>query len=273
MSSVQQGEARKDVLCRQLLGILRYCSYWEISVKESSRSRSPRGTTVQQDWRAWLPEEKAAVFHKQESHLESLYNMFSVSLDEAIGLSLGGFRAKSLRALSMTSELCKLLTGPLTGMLRALREHAKHYGTIPNAAPLDPANYQRHKGQRSARMSVLLNRVLLSQRLQFLHKVNTLEEMVEDLCKDFRMAAGDLADGVSLHPDHLWEEVGADHYDLNTCLREAIVLFKSFLVVLPVDQLGAFQKAVCEQSQVPASDLPTHQRVIRHRRTPAIAGE
>src|SRR2546430_15163836 len=32
----------------------------------------------------------------------------------------------------------------------------------------------------------LLNHVLLSQRLQFLHKVSTLMEMVEDLGKDFR---------------------------------------------------------------------------------------
>jgi hypothetical protein len=242
-------------------------------LRDSSRSPLPRGISVQQDWRAWLPEEKAVVFHNQELHLESLYNMFSVSLDEAIGLRHGGFLANSLKALSMSSELCGLLTCPLAGMLRALREHAKHYGTIPNAAPLDPANYQRHKGQRSARMSVLLNRVLLSHRLQFLHKVNTLVEMVEDLCKSFRLAAGKLTDGVSLHPEQLWEEVDADHYDLNTCLRESIVLFKSFLVVLPVDQLGAFYKTVREQSQVPVSNLPTPQRAIRHRRMSAIAGE
>jgi hypothetical protein len=242
-------------------------------VKGSSRSPLPRGTSVQQDWRAWLPEEKAVVFHKQELRLEALYNMFSVSLDEAIGLKHRGFLAKSLQALGMTSELCGLLTCPLAGMLRALREHAKHYGTIPNVAPLDPANYQRHKGQRSARMSVLLNRVLLSHRLQFLHKVNTLEEMVEDLCKDFRTAIGDLTEGVSVRPERLWEEVEAEHYDLNTCLREAIVLFKSFLVVLPVDQLGAFQETVSEQSQVPASNLPTSHRVFRHRRMSAIAGE
>jgi hypothetical protein len=242
-------------------------------LKDSSRTPLPRGTSVQQDWRAWLPEEKAVVFRDQESLLESLYNMFSVSLDEAIGLRQGGFRLKSLQALSMTSELCGLLTCPLAGMLRALRQHAKHYGTIPNAAPLDPANYQRHKGQRSARMSSLLNRVLLSHRLQFLHKVNTLEEMVEDLGRDFRLAAGDLTDGVSVHPEQLWEDVDADHYDLNTCLREAIVLLKSFLVVLPVDQLVAFQDTVCEQSRVPASNLPASQQVIRHRRISAIAGE
>lgn len=251
----------------------RSCSNRGIFVKECSGSLSPRGTTVQQDWRAWLPEEKAVVFHKQESHLESLYNMFSVSLDEAIGLRLGGFQVKSLKVLGITSELCKLLTCPLAGMLRALREHAKHYGTTPNTAPLDPANYQRHKGQRSARLSSLLNRVLFSQRLQFLHKVNTLEEMVEDLGEDFRTATDDLTEGVSVHPEQLWDEVNADHYDLNTCLREAIVLFKSFLVVLPVDQLGAFQNSVCEQSRVAASNLPTPQRVIRHRRMRAIAGE
>ena len=242
-------------------------------MKDRSRSPLPRGTSVQQDWRAWLPEEKAVVFRNQESLLESLYNMFSVSLDEAIGLRHGGFRFKSLQALGMTSELCGLLTSPLAGMLRALREHAKHYGTVPNAAPLDPANYQRHKGQRSARMSGLLNRVLLSHRLQFLQKVNTLEEMVEDLCKDFRLAAGDLTDGVSVHPEQLWEEVDADHYDLNTCLREAIVLLKSFLVVLPVDQLVAFQKTVFEQSQAPLTNLPASQQVIRHRRISAIASE
>ena len=242
-------------------------------MKDSGRSPLPRGISVQQDWRAWLPEEKAVVFHKHELHLESLYNMFSVSLDEAIGLSHGGFRTKSLKALRMASELCKLLTCPLAGMLRALREHAKHYGTIPNAAPLDPANYQRHRGQRSARMSALLNRVLLSHRLQFLHKVHTLEEMVEDLGKDFLMAASDLTDGVSVQPEQLWDEMNADHYDLNTCLRELIVLLKSFLIVLPVDQLGAFQKTVCEQSQVPASNLAPSQRVIRHRRMPAIAAE
>jgi hypothetical protein len=242
-------------------------------LKASSRSPLPRGTSVQQDWRAWLPEEKAVAFHNQESLLESLYNMFSVSLDEAIELKHGGFRAKSLRALGMTSELCGLLTCPLAGMLRALREHAKHYGTIPNAAPMDPANYQRHKGQRSARMSGLLNRVLLSHRLQFLLKVNTLEEMVEDLGKDFRTAAADLTDGFSAHPDQLWDEVDADHYDLNTCLREAIVLLKSFFVVLPVDQLAAFQKTVYDQSQDLASNLPASQRVIHHRRMPAIAGQ
>ncbi len=173
----------------------------------------------------------------------------------------------------MASELCERLTRSLAAMLRALHEHAKHYGTVPNAAPMDPGNYQGQPSQRSARMSGLLNRVLLSHRLQFLHKVSTVEEMVEDLGRAFRTAAGDLADGLSTDPQRMWNEVDADHYDLNTCLREAIVLFKSFLVVLPVAELGAFERTVGEQLQAPANLLAVRRPVIRHRRIAAIAGE
>lgn len=242
-------------------------------MKDTSRSPFARGTSVRKDWHTWLSEEKAKVFHKHEQHLEFLYNMFSVSLNEAIELRQEGLLAKSLMTISMASQLCTMLTSPLAGTLRALHDHAKHYGTVPNAAPLDPANYQGAKGQRAARMSSLLNRVLLSHRLQFLHKVSLLQEMVEDLNKDFRAAAEDLACGISTDPERTWGEVDADHYDINTCLRETIVLFKSFLVVLPVGQLDAFQDAIREQSQVPAGSFATQSRGIRHRRMASIAGE
>ena len=240
-------------------------------MKDPVRPSSVRGMSVKDDWRAWLPEEKAQVYRKQVHELESSYAMLSVTLDEAIELRQLGHPAKSLQAVGITSDLCKLLTQTLAGLLRALSEHAKHYGTIPNAAPLDPANFQGHRGQRSARMSSLLNHVLLSQRLQFLHKLSTLEEMVEDLGKEFRHAADDLAEGTSLNPKKMWAEVDADHYDLNTCLREAIVVFKSFLIALPESQLGAFENAVRQQSQLQEAGVSS--RMVRHRRMTAIAGE
>jgi len=241
----------------------------------NNRVRLPftRGKIVRDDWRAWLPQAKAQVFDTQVHRLESSYVMWSVSLDEAIALWQRGLPGKSVQAVGITSDLCKLLTQTLAGLLRALSEHAKHYGTIPSTAPLDPANFQGQRGQHSARMSSLLNRVLFSHRLQFLHKVSTLQEMVEDLGKDFRRAAEDLAEGTSLHPERIWDDVDADHYDLNTCLREAIVLFKSFMIALPEDQLGAFQTTVCEQYQAQEAAVSSPQRVIRHRRMSAIAGE
>jgi len=219
-------------------------------VNDFVRPPPVRGKSVKDDWRAWLPEAKAQVFEKQVHELESSYVMLSVSLDEAIELRELGYPGKSLQAVGITSGLCKLLTEMLAGLLRALSEHAKHYGTIPNAAPLNPANFQGQRGQRSARMSSLLNHVLLSQRLQFLQKVSTLEEMVEDLGKDFRDAVDDLAEGFSLDPGKMWDDVDTDHYDLNTCLRESIVVFKSFLIALPENQLGVFQNTVRQQSQL-----------------------
>jgi len=128
-----------------------------------------RGKCVRDDWREWFPDEKAQVFHKEVRQPESSCAMLSVSLDEAIELWQLGHSGKSLQAVGITSGLCKVLTQTLAGLLRALSEHAKHKGTIPNAAPLDPANFQGQRGQRSARMSSLLDHVLLSQRLQFLH--------------------------------------------------------------------------------------------------------
>jgi len=256
----------------KVFAILAPLSLRRAPVKDSIRPPT-RGKSVKDDWRAWLPEAKEQVFRKQVHQLESSYVMLSVSLDEAIELEQMGQRGKSHQAVGITSDLCKLLTQTLGGLLRALSEHAKHYGTIPNAAPLDPANFQGQRVQRSARMSSLLNHVLLSQRLQFLHKLSTLEEMVEDLGKDFRYAADDLAEGTSLNPPKMWAEVDSDHYDLNTCLREAIVVFKSFLIALPENQLGAFQNTIREQSQLQEVGLPSPPRVIRHRRMTAIAGE
>jgi hypothetical protein len=241
-------------------------------MKDSLRPPT-RGKSVRDDWRAWLPDAKAQVFNKEVQRLESSYVMWSVSLNEALELWHHGQPGKSLQAVGMTSGLCRLLTQTLGGLLRALSEHAKHYGTTPNAAPLDPVNFQGVKVQRSARMSSLLNHVLLSQRLQFLHKISTLEEMVVDLGKDYRHAANDLADGVASHPKKMWDEVDSDHYDLNTCMREAIVVLKSFLIVLPESQLGAFQNTVRQQSSPVETGAPFDQPAIRHRRMTTIAGE
>ena len=232
----------------------------------------PRKSSVQQDWRSWLPLEKAEVFDQQVRRLESFYGMFSVALNDAFELRQTGKFAKSCQAVWVLPPLCARLAYPLGALLRSLGEHAKHYGIIPNTAPLDPANFQGSREQRAAKMSDLLSRVLLTQRSQFLHKINTLEEMVVDVGKHFRQAAEDLGTGASTEPFMDWQTLDAAHYDLNTCFREAIVLFKSFLVVLPDEELGAFQKTVDVQVRNPhESSGPA--RFSRHRRMVPIEGE
>ena len=234
---------------------------------------SGKKSSVQQDWRSWLPSEKAEVFGQQVRRLECFYGMFSVALNDAIELRQTGKLAKSCQAIGVLPPLCARLAHPLGALLHSLGEHAKHYGTVPNAAPLDPQNFQTIKGQRSARMSGLLSKVLLSQRTQFLHKLGTLLEMVENLGKEYCASAEELGTGLSTDPFLLWKTIDAAHYDLNTCLREAIVLLKSFLLVLPQDQLGTFEKSVCTQAH--DADDPAHyaKRLMRHRRFAAVGGE
>ena len=42
--------------------------------------------SVQHDWRAWLPGDKAQVFTAYAEQLESIYLMFSIALNEAMEL-------------------------------------------------------------------------------------------------------------------------------------------------------------------------------------------
>jgi hypothetical protein len=243
-------------------------------VKDRVCAPPPRGTTVKDDWRAWLPEEKEKVFRSYVRQLEISYNMLSVSLDEALSLRQGGRVAKASQAVCVTPDLCHRFAHPLVALLWALSEHAKHHGTVPNTAPLDPANFQGARGQRAAFFHSLYCRVLLSERSQFLHKISSLGELVDDLSCDFCAAASDIANRASRDSVAEWQAVDAAHYDLNTCLREAIVVLKSFLMALPQEELEAFQATVQTQMGVSKpKKLTLSQRLLRHRRVVPIGGE
>lgn len=242
----------------------------------SDRVRVPpsRGMSVRDDWRAWLSPDKDQVFRSYVRQLEVSYNMLSVSLDEALELRLDRRFAKASQAVGVAPELCSRFAHPLVALLWSLGEHAKHHGTVPNAAPLDPANFQSARGQRVARISSVLCHFLLSERSQFLHKISALGEMVADLNDDFCSATSDISSAAAFVPDSLWQSADAAHYDLNTCLREAIILLKSFLRALPDTELEPFQATVCTQMGVPRpKKLGFGQRLLRHRRVPAISGE
>ena len=215
------------------------------------RDRAPsllsQCSPVQQDWSAWLPAAKAEAFDACVRQLELFYRMFSVSLNEALELRRIGKAVPSCRAIFLTPALCARLAFPLEALLHTLGEHAKHFGVVPNTVPLDAANFRGYREQWTARMSDLLSRVLLTQRSQFLHKIDTLEEMVLSIRRNFHEVASDLGRGTSEEPTEDWRAIDNAHFDLNTCLRESIVVLKSFLVVLPNEQLSRFQKAINDQ--------------------------
>jgi hypothetical protein len=220
-------------------------------VRVRAHALPSRFSSVQEDWSAWLPPAKAEIFESCVHQLELFYGMFSVSLNEALELRRTGKSGHSCRVIFVIPGLCARLAVPLERVLHTLGEHAKHFGIVPNIAPLDASNFRGAREQHTARMSDLLSHVLLTQRSQFLHKIDTLADMVLSIREEFYEVASDLGSGASEAPSEDWRTVDDAHYDLNTCLREAIVVLKSFLVVLPNDQLSVFQKSITAQLLTP----------------------
>lgn len=243
---------------------------WEKCLK-ISKLRLVSSVSVQSDWCGWLSAAKMQAFKVYSGEFETCYIMLSVSLDEALGLRSAGELRKSFQIVDVIPGLCSRLTERLQGLLTSLDEHAKHYGVVPSVEPLDAANFRGSHGQRTAHRSALLSAVLLTQRAQFLNKISSLKHMVGDIGVDFREAAQDIASAPEDARGRLWTTLDDDHFDLNTCLREAMVLLKCFLRVLPDDQLTCFQETIALQTD--ASRAARRSPIIRHRRIAQFAGE
>lgn len=121
----------------------------------------------------------------------------------------------------------------------------------------------------------MLSHVLLTRRSQFLHKISALTELVGELGASFSSVAEELGEGTSPKPDQYWEQLDASHYDLNTCLRGAVVLLKCFLLVLPEKQLAEFQSTLQHETQRfrPSRRIPSFERNLAHRRLAPIKGQ
>jgi len=231
-----------------------------------------RYDSVQQDWRAFLPEAKSALFYAHAKELESAYLMLSVALDGALGLRRRGQSVKAVQAAEVTPELCDRLVLRLNSVLHAMRQQARHFGIVPNLAPLEASNFRTERAQRVARFSSLMSHVLFSERSQFMQKISALEQIVEELGGSFVEAVGSADPVDSGDPSVSWRALDACHFDLNTSLRETLVLLKSFLVVLPEEQLELLDftiRGLCRAR----STLHFPTAVIHARRMATVAGK
>lgn len=205
--------------------------------------------------------------------VHTCYGMLSVNLNEALGVRRIGRNDIACQVLTLAPALCDKLTSALRGLICAMSLHARHFGTAPNIAALDPENFQNSKSQRMARFNGILSRVILTRRSQFLQKLSALVELVQDLGRTYDQSAEELAEGLSLDEDRCWTVLDTSHHDLNTCLRETDVLLKSFLLVLPERQLCEFKATVREQCRPPKAVAPALARNLAHRRVTSIKGQ
>lgn len=197
--------------------------------------------SVRNEWLARLPEDKDALFRTSEARFESYYGMLSVTLDEALRLRHQGELSRARGEAFMCSALHERFTARLLEALEALESHTRHYGTQPAVAALDPGNFRGEASRRSSAWNSLLHHVLFGSRLRWFHKLQTLRVIIAETNSEFRAAAMELSEGTAINPARRWESLESMHDDMNTCLREMVVMLKCFLRVLPEEQVKPFR--------------------------------
>lgn len=228
---------------------------------------------MSKDWRTPLTRDKSQVYLRAVHQLETSYCMFSVNLDEALGMRREGRLGVAHQLLDVAPALCQNLAAPLLGLIRAMQVHSRHFGTTPNRAPLNPDHFQNSKYQRLARFNGLFGRILLSSRSQFLYKLSALAEMTEEMAENYDSAVQTLEAGLTAWPDRCWDALDDSHYDLNTCLRESVVVLKCFLHALPDEQLPEFQVSLNEHGVASPDRFVVRVRHLAHRRLTLIKGQ
>ena len=231
-----------------------------------------RYDSVQQDWRAFLPDAKAEFYYTHTGELENAYVPFSMSLNEALELLLRRLSVQAFETIAIAPELCSRLALRISSVLHCMRQHGRHFGILPNFAPLDCKNFQTDHSLRAVRSGNLLSRILLSRHAQFLQKILTLERVVDALDAQFANAVCQLNQGGADSPE-LWETLSQCQFDLNTCLRETNVLLKSFLFALPEAHLPGLDftiRGLCRSRHVFHESAVS---VLRPRRMSVSAGK
>lgn len=232
--------------------------------------RSPHSKSVCEDWIAWLPAEKHVVFDAVRDQLEISYTMLSVALNEALTLRNRGALVQAGQEAGVIADLFDRLAAQLLLVIRALHEQSQNMPALPNVTPLTPENFRGSIAHRVSRTNNILSRILFSGRSKFFHKLHALSEATEELALRFRESAEEVADVASIEPLLDWETLDTLHYDLNTCLRESVVVLKSFLLVLPDDDLRVFHQKLVGESKHPAGGSRTRFESFRHRRATVI---
>jgi hypothetical protein len=127
-------------------------------------------------------------------------------------------------------------------VVRAIKDHGTHFGTLPNVTPLSSSNFRGSAGQRVSLMNNVLAKVVFRERTRFFHKLDSIDEIVRELQKEAHEVISEMSENNSAFSDQAWQKLEVLGYDLNTCMGEATVILKSFFCALPPDELETFRQ-------------------------------
>jgi hypothetical protein len=194
--------------------------------------------SVTDDWIRALPREKTQIFETIVGRWESSFAMMSVALNDALSMRAGGELVCAQQHVSIAAALLKRLSGSLVGFCESLASRGRFIREVPLVEPLKIDFFRGSTAQSAATWNGILHHVIFGDRRRFVYKLRILSTTVEQLEQEFEKAAKSTAESKSA--GNCWSSLDHLHYDFNTCLREAEVVFKSFLRALPTEQLAAF---------------------------------
>jgi hypothetical protein len=197
---------------------------------------------VHEDWFAWIPNEMDQLFDATRSELETSDFILSISLDEALALCKGGQFDSAKERASVIVGLFDRLAARVGHVIRTIKDHGAHFGTLPNVKPLSPSNFRGASAQRVSLMNSLLAKVVFRERTRFFHKLYSLGEIIEDSQREAHAIVSGISEGASQFPDRAWQQLEVLGYDLNTCMGETTVILKSFFCALPPEELETFRE-------------------------------
>lgn len=186
------------------------------------------------------------LFDATRHDLESSNFILSITLDDALSLCKGGqFDSARERAI-IIAGLFDRLAVRVGHVIRTIKDHGSHFGTLPNVKPLAPSNFRGVTAQKVSFMNNLLAKVVFRERTRFFHKLYSLGEIVENLQKEARAIITEIYEGASEFPDRSWQLLEVLGYDLNTCMGETTVILKSFFCALPPEELETFRQKLVD---------------------------
>jgi hypothetical protein len=192
---------------------------------------------VVDDWVATLPREKSQLYQLVVRRWECSYAMMSVALDEAFSLRSSGELVCARQQVSIAAGLLGRLTPSLIALCDTLAAHGQMVSKFPVVEPMNTEFFRGNTGQSAASWNRILHHLLFGARSRFFHKLRILSHTLNQLESEFEEAASEISKGLSVQPGDCWQRLDTLHYDVNTCLRESEIVLKSFLRMLPEDQL------------------------------------
>jgi hypothetical protein len=204
--------------------------------------------SVKEAWCAHLPEDKKNIFDNIVREWEEAYAVFSIPLDDAMALRAEGHLTRARQCVEIAATVVTGLTAPLVSSCRTLEKWGRQLAVPPSVAALNPSFYRSESARQNAQWNQLMHRVLFGGRSRYLHKLRVLEMSVCALGDEFHREAEELSTGAHLHPDDCWPRLDELHYDVNTCLRETVVVLKSFILALPPKNVAFFYSELNEAS-------------------------